>query len=145
MGRNNADMYEGSKRQFGPRNFIDLRKPVFQKINVSSHPETFGEDEDLERQEAADNTREHQYPHEMYDLPHHQTVHTTQDTVDRAGIRSYIDKPNNPEHYGEDGYDAPEVFHHKGNFWVYEGHHRIIASRLRGEPSTKVHFWDTRE
>ena len=145
MGRNMEDFHSGSGRKFGPQNDIPLTKDVFKRVNVVSHPEQFGEDEELDRQLAADDTRTHQHPHEMHDLPAHQAVHTTQDTVDRAGIRSYIDKPNNPEHWTEEGYDAPEVYHHQGKMWIYEGHHRIIASRLRGEPSIKVHFWDTGE
>lgn len=130
-------------RQFGPRNWISTEKPVFKDINVISHPEQVGTDEDWDRLEDAQESQQLFHPHEMTDLPAHVEVHTTQGLVDRAGIRSYIDQPNDHTRWDDEiGYDAPQVYHHKGKLWVYEGHHRIIASRLRGESSLKVQMWD---
>lgn len=130
-------------RQFGPKSWMPTDKSVFKNINVIAHPEQKDTDEDWSRHDAALNTRFHVEPHEMKDLASDVPVHTTQTSVDRAGIRSYVDQPNDHTRWDDDnGYDAPEVYHHEGKLWVYEGHHRIIASRLRGEPSIKAQIWD---
>lgn len=130
-------------RQFGPKSWIPTDKPVFKNINVISHPELIDSDEDWNRHEDAQETLSYAHPHEMVDLPAHVEVHTTQLSVDRAGIRSYVDRPNDHTRWDDEiGFDAPQVYQHSGKLWVYEGHHRIIASRLRGEPSIKVQMWN---
>jgi hypothetical protein len=123
-------------------NNIPMNKPVFKNIGITYHEEDPTSEERFSREEAADSTKEHQHPEDMYHLSSKVELHTSQEAADRAGIRSYVDKPNDPDEWYDDiGYDAPEVYHYHGKEWIHDGHHRIIASRLRGESSIRVHYW----
>ena len=76
-------------------------------------------------------------PHDMVSLPHDVPLHTTQKSVDKAGVRHYIDSGYDPEEYREaEGYNAPQVYKHENRVWVAEGHHRLMADRLTGREST---------
>jgi hypothetical protein len=121
--------------------------PVVKKVGIIAHdPKEDDTEEGMSREHSMYATQEHQHPENMWDMPATEKLHTTQGSLEKSGIRHYIDHPNNPENWKEgEGYDAPEVYSHKGKTWIHEGHHRIIASRLRGEHSIKVHHWDTGE
>lgn len=81
-------------------------------------------------------------PHEMVPLPHDVPLHTTQKSVEKPGVRRYVDEGYDPTEYHEDeGYNAPQVYKHENKVWVAEGHHRLMADRLTGRPST-VQFID---
>jgi hypothetical protein len=129
-----------SEPQFGPKNFMSLEKPVFSRIgmHVNMDPET----EDEHEWELEQNTR----PGKLVDLPSHVTLHTFQRHIDRAGIRGYINNPYKPDESDTSGSRTfihdPIVYKLDGAHWIYEGHHRIAASRLKGEPSLKVHMFD---
>jgi len=127
-----------------------MGKAAIRNVNVVFHgrdTEEGRQEAEWDRTDAADASRPtSQYPHDMVDIPFDQVLHTSQQAVDAPGLRAYVDKPNNPEEWKDDyGYDAPQVFSHKGKLWIHDGHHRIIASRLRGEQSFKAHFWSTGE
>lgn len=127
-----------------------MAKPAIRNVNVVFHgrdTEEGSQEEQWDRTDAADAARPtSQYPEDMVDIPFHQVLHTSQSSVDSPGLRAYVDRPNNPEEWKDDvGFDAPEVVEHKGRLWIHDGHHRIIASRLRGERSFKAHFWSTGE
>jgi hypothetical protein len=141
----NPNVGQQFKRQFGEPNWMPTNKTAIRGVNIVSHPEQHGSGEEMDRQIDADETMNHSRPEDMWDMPASQELHTSQTHVDRAGVRSYIDRPNDPEHWDENnGYDAPSVYEHQGKLWIHEGHHRIIASRLRGDSSIKVHYWNTR-
>jgi hypothetical protein len=135
------------ERKFGPKNEMPTTKPVFKKINIISHPELENTDEENSRMDSAMKTRDLAIFH---DLPSNVEVHTSQSQIDRAGIRSYIDNRNSHTNkvshpvFGS-GPDVPEVYRHSGKLWLFEGHHRLAASRLKGETSTKVSLWNTGE
>jgi hypothetical protein len=67
---------------------------------------------------------------------------TFQDSFGTRGIRHYVDNPNQPT--SEAFAETPQVYNTEdGRLWISEGHHRIIASRLRGEPYIDVHKMST--
>lgn len=126
---------------------LGMDASIVKKVGIIAHdPKEDRTDEGMDREHASTSTKEHQNPEDMWSMPASEELHTTQGSLDKSGIRHFIDHPNNPEHWKEgEGYDAPQVYSHQGKTWIYEGHHRIMASRLRGEHSIKVHHWDTRE
>jgi len=80
-----------------------------------------------------------QHPDEMWDMPSDVQLHTSQESVDTGTLKHFREQPNDPNNYVEaEGYDAPQVYHHDGKYWISEGHHRVLASRMRGDSSTKV-------
>lgn len=81
-------------------------------------------------------------PHDMVELPHSVPLHTTQRSVEKPGVRHYVDKGYDHTEWREDnGYHAPQVYKHDNKVWVAEGHHRLMADRLTGRTST-VQFID---
>lgn len=84
-----------------------------------------------------------QPPEEMFDLPRSAVLHTSQTGFGKWGLSHYAKVGYDHTQWDDDeGYTAPQVYKHKGKLWVAEGHHRILASRLRNESSTPVHFHD---
>ena len=64
-------------------------------------------------------------------------LYTFQDSFGTRGMRHYVDTPN--ENTPGARSEKPEVYNTEdGKLWIREGHHRIIASRLRGEPYIDV-------
>ena len=74
-------------------------------------------------------------------ISHHETVHTSQGHLHAPTLRKYIagDVPEYDADYGTEDRPSDVRYHpevgmtERGNKWVLEGHHRIVASRLRGE------------
>lgn len=77
------------------------------------------------------------------------TLHTTQADLHAPTVRKYMVQ-GIPERKGrsyEDGWDdvdkqLPEVMGTGKSTWIAEGHHRFVASRLRGEIGTDAMFTD---
>lgn len=68
------------------------------------------------------------------------TVHTAQSHLHLPTLRKYINY-DEPETDPDTGLDYhPTVLHNQqtGSVWMDEGHHRLIASRLRGDLSREV-------
>jgi hypothetical protein len=70
-----------------------------------------------------------------------------QHTVKKDRVMAYIDKPNlrragtrDPVHGGL--VDLPIVVRMDGVDHLHDGHHRVTAAKLLGEPSIKVRFVD---
>ena len=72
------------------------------------------------------------HPYRLYsDEP----LNTTQNHFSAKGVRYYFDKNTNIDRNGE----KPRIFaDDDGELWIHDGHHRIIASRLKGEPYIDV-------
>lgn len=74
-------------------------------------------------------------------ISQNETLNTAQNYLHAPTLRKYI-KGNVPEKhpdYGNADY-LPEVLETvRGSKWIDEGHHRIVASRLRGDPDIKVY------
>ena len=73
-----------------------------------------------------------------------ETLHTAQSQLHAPTVRKYMTEgaPATDPSYGNeiDNRYLPEVLSsERGRKWVDEGHHRLVASRLRGEPSTEVY------
>jgi hypothetical protein len=82
--------------------------------------------------EAHEGTRYNEYR-----LYRDEPLFTEQEHFGTQGIRHYIDNPT--VRTPSAGNDKPEVYPDRdGDLWINEGHHRIIASRLRGEPYINV-------
>lgn len=72
-----------------------------------------------------------------------ETLRTSQDYLHRPTLARYIVEgapEMDPDYEHEDVPYRPEVFTFgkRGHQWIDEGHHRIVASRLRGDSSIKV-------
>lgn len=67
-------------------------------------------------------------PSEM-ELPSTQRLHTGQDTVDTDTVSKYSSDSSDKK---------PVVVSRRGKMWIHDGHHRIIASRARGDKSITV-------
>ena len=89
-------------------------------------------------EEEQEDEGHHEYPEfraHPYRLYHDEPLYTTQKHFVARGIRKYIDRPQDDPH--DD--DKPHLFSDdSGDLWIHDGHHRIIASRLRGEPYIDV-------
>ena len=132
-----------------PKQFdrLSMGAPIVKNLGIVAHdPKEDDTEEGFNRTEAMYANKEHHHPGDMWDMPASEELHTTQSVLNKSTIRHFVDNPNNPEEWKDgEGYNAPEVYTHQGKLWVHEGHHRLIASRLRGDSSTKVHHWDTGE
>lgn len=75
-------------------------------------------------------------------IPASQTLHTTQKHLDARAVKSYM-QGNEPEfdtEYEDNvPYDPELLVSERGTHWIDEGHHRLVASRLRGDPSRRVY------
>lgn len=82
-------------------------------------------------------------------LPHHETVHTSQTHLHAPTLRKYIagEVPEFDEDYASEDRPSDVRYHpevgmtERGNRWMLEGHHRLVASRLRGDYSSDI--WHT--
>lgn len=129
-------------------NLLPMTGRVPRMHNITWHDEE--EDPDYHEQREEDSWDYMPAHPEVVDLPASHPLHTTQTHYGTRGIRRYVDDPN-ASHIGGIGHvqvideeeeELPKVYHHEGADWIADGHHRIMASRLRGEPSIKVHYWD---
>jgi hypothetical protein len=69
------------------------------------------------------------HPFRLYS---NEPLYSSQSHFGTRGVRKYIDTPPGPNH-------KPVIFpDDDGALWIHDGHHRIIASRLRGEPYIDV-------
>lgn len=72
----------------------------------------------------------------------HETLHTTQDYLHAPTLRKYMEEgppEHDPEYGDEERPYLPEIVRtERGTPWIDEGHHRLVASRLGGEYSTRV-------
>jgi hypothetical protein len=69
-----------------------------------------------------------------------ETLNTAQSHLHGPTVREYMKNPpeENPHAPGEPY--LPEVYQTtRGSKWIDEGHHRIVASRLRGDYGTEVY------
>jgi hypothetical protein len=69
-----------------------------------------------------------------------ETLNTAQSHLHGPTVRKYMKNPpeENPHAPGEPY--LPEVYQTaRGSKWIGEGHHRIVASRLRGDYGTEVY------
>ena len=143
MTRNNAD-FRGLRREV--RNgeaLLPMTSGAPRMHNITWHPDS---DEHLDRTELAWETHPTHADH--WNMPANIPLNTTQSHFGSQGIRRYMANPSAPSltAEGQEAHeDLPEVYHHQGKYWIYEGHHRILSSRLSGANSIQVHFWDTRK
>lgn len=73
-----------------------------------------------------------------------ETLHTRQAHLHGPTMRRFMagDVPEfDPEHAPHDVEYRPEITTHKDRSWIQEGHHRIAASRLRGDGS--IDTWNS--
>jgi hypothetical protein len=84
-------------------------------------------------------------------LQRHETLRTSQGYLHRPTLAKYIVEgapEMDPDYPGEEVPYHPDVFSFgdRGNQWIDEGHHRITASRLRGDSSLTANLghagWD---
>lgn len=74
-------------------------------------------------------------------IPDKEILHTSQDYLHAPTLRKYMTEgaPEMDPDYDDREY-LPEILHTEaGTPWIDEGHHRIVASRLRGDWRTKVY------
>lgn len=109
---------------------ISMTGRVARMHNITYVP--LNTDADFEHFQATYGTRYNEYR-----LYRDEPLFTQQSAFRTSGIRHYIDNPNVTTANANN--DKPEVYPDRnGKIWIKEGHHRIIASRLRGEPYIDV-------
>ena len=123
-------------RAAGNRDTIDMGHPLIKGLGIHVLPEH--ESPEWDPWFNADHL--HQvHPHEMSHLSAHQSLFTTQSSLSIPTLEHFLRNPNDPSRWIEaEGYDAPHIYTFNGDTWINEGHHRIAASRLRGESSMPV-------
>lgn len=141
-------MLRGPKREVRDGEaLLPMTSRVPRMHNVIWHNDNENPEEHEDRIAIAGETMPSHPDH--WDLPSNVVLHTSQSHFGSGGIRRYMSNPEAPSQGSEGrheyGEDLPEVYSHGGKYWIYEGHHRIIASRLRGEGSIPVHVWNTGE
>lgn len=144
MGRNNEDFTLGHTSQREVRNgdaLISMASGAPRSKNIVFVKDETPDDYEDRVESAGWSMPSHP---EHWDLPTTQPVHTSQERFGAQGIRKYMKNPESTSETSEGRdhtEDLPEVYSHGGKIWIYEGHHRILASRLRGDSSIPVHYW----
>jgi hypothetical protein len=111
----------------GPEGMIPMTGRVARMHNITYVPMT----EDEKEQEGHYQIPEENDSH-PYRLYHYEPLYSTQEHFGTRGIRNYVDTPPGSN-------EKPVIFpDDEGDLWIHDGHHRIIASRLRGEPYIDV-------
>lgn len=123
-------------KQLSP--FIDLSKHVFRKIGIIAHE---GDEDEFDHDAENEYMVHRPEYHTIQDIPSTATLNTYQTSVIKSGIKHYIDNPQKLIDT-DSGSELPTVYERDGSYWIYDGHHRIAASRLRGESSFKARVWN---
>jgi hypothetical protein len=119
-----------SNFHFLPERMIPMTGRVARMHNVTYIPLT--NDEHMKHIHSTTGTRYNEFRLDR-DTP----LYTSQEHLGTQGIRFYMKHPDQVTRYA--GNDKPEIYPDEdGALWIKEGHHRIIASRLRGEPYIDV-------
>lgn len=109
----------------------DQAKAVFKAANIRQWPLV---EHATRQREGWTEYSDTVYPHE--------TLHTTQDYLHAPTLKKYMEEgpPEfDPEYGDEEREYRPEVLEtERGTKWIDEGHHRLVASRLNRDYSTKV-------
>jgi len=72
-----------------------------------------------------------------YRLQNHEPLFSQQTHFQTQGVRHFMDTPYDLKNFKEG--DTPVVYpDNDGALWINDGHHRIIASRLKGDPYIDV-------
>lgn len=118
----------------GPEPQIPMTSRVARMHNITYVPMSVDEQEEEGHYLYSD---EDEYPAHPYRLYRDEPLYTTQEHFGTRGVRHYVDNPESLTTSASA--DKPHIFSDDdGAFWINEGHHRIIASRLRGEPYIDV-------
>lgn len=127
---------EAFHRAAGNRDRLDMGHPLIRNLGIHVLPESQAPEWDP----SFNTSHIHQLnPNEMSRLSSYQRLFTTQSSLHIPTLEHFLQNPNDPTRWIEaEGYDAPHIYTFKGDTWIHEGHHRIAASRLRGESSTQV-------
>lgn len=136
---------KGTGKRKSPENLLPMTGsvPRFHNITYREHSYKDSVNRTVKAEDSKPETPS------VVDLPATLKLNTTQSHYGTLGIRRYIDQPDAP--HTSSGHrlsknnrstDIPQVYSEGGELWIHEGHHRIIASRLSGEPSIQVQYWD---
>jgi hypothetical protein len=129
-------------------NLLPMTGRVPRMHNITWHDEA--EDPEYHLQRTEDSFDSMPAHPEIKTLLASHPLHTTQSHYGTKGIRRYVNNPN-ASHLGGMGHvqttdpedeELPQIYRHGGLDWINEGHHRILASRLRGESSIQVYYWN---
>jgi hypothetical protein len=120
---------EGLKEGRGAKSFLERHKMYF-----SSE----GSRKDDQRMEEAGQNRPEQPEIREFSLI--DPLFTDSKFIDKNAIDKYMGTPN-AQSEGSSA-DLPEVYSHGGVNWINDGRHRILASRMRGDKTIKVKFWN---
>jgi hypothetical protein len=129
LGRQFVPYGEGSRPGAGAKPFLEKHSMYF-----SSE----GDRKDDERMEEAGSNRPDKP--EVREISSIDPLFTDSKFIDKDAINKYLDSPGT-ESEGSSP-DMPEVYSHGGVNWINDGRHRILASRMRGDKSIKVKYWN---
>jgi hypothetical protein len=116
----------------GPEPQIPMTGRVARMHNITYVPMSDEEQEQEGHYQIPDENDAH-----LYRLYRDEPLYTTQEHFGTRGVRHYVDNPGTPTTSGSN--EKPVIFpDDEGDLWIHDGHHRIIASRLRGEPYIDV-------
>lgn len=124
------DIVARSRGMLTPEN----TKKVFKAVNIRSWP--------LTEQPSSMPGRD-AWTEERGGVVSNEELNTAQDYLHGPTVRDYMKDGGVPEvdpHYDDERAYLPEVHTSlRGHKWIDEGHHRIVASRLRGDNGTEVY------
>lgn len=125
MGRNNADFQNGR--------YVRTSGNAARNVGIIYDPQ--GPADGFEERNVDSNIK---YGYTVrHHLPKDVPLYTAQGRFDTAGVRHYYDNPS--QKLPDPGHVRPIVWRDsQGKHWIKEGHHRIIASRLRGDEAIPV-------
>lgn len=109
---------------------LDVKK-VFRAVGIRSWP--------LEELPTESDKREFGLERQS-SIRHDEPLNTMQTYLHGPTVRKYMKNPPSKDpHFPGEPY-LPEVYTApRGSKWIEEGHHRIVASRLRGDADTDVY------
>jgi hypothetical protein len=120
---------QGYKAGKGAKSFLEKHQVYF----LSE-----GDRADDARMEEAGQNRPEQP--EIKEFSSIEPLFTDSKFIDEDAIKKYSSTPG-AQSEGSSA-DLPEVYSHGGVNWINDGRHRILASRMRGDKSIKVKFWN---
>lgn len=65
-------------------------------------------------------------------------LHTGQRSIWPSRVQEYVTHPGKASDTGR--YSPIEIYHHNGQVWAGEGHHRLVAAKIRGNKTIRVTF-----